>query len=115
MKTRKEIIEFCLTFPASYEDYPFDDFNWTVMRRRDTTKGFAWIFERDGRLWVNLKADPERGLFWRGAYESVLPAYHMNKEHWISVIMDGSVPVEDVETMIGDSYRLCGKKAKNKS
>ena len=109
MTTRKELIAYCLTFLTAYEDYPFDDFNWTVMRRRDTTKGFAWIFERNGQLWINLKSEPEWGRFWRGSYESVLPAYHMNKEHWISVILDGTVPEEDLKTMIGDSYRLCGK------
>ena len=112
MKTRKDVIEYCLSFLTAYEDYPFDDFSWTVMRRRDTTRGFAWIFERGGRLWVNLKAEPNRGLFWRGAYDSVQPAYHMNKEHWISVILDGTVPDEDVKTMISDSYFLCGKKGR---
>lgn len=55
MTTRQEIIDFCKTFPAAYEDYPFDDYNWTVMRRTDTKKGFAWIYERQGKIWVNLK------------------------------------------------------------
>lgn len=108
MTERREVIDFCLTFPQAYEDYPFDDFNWTVMRRRDTRRGFAWIFEKDEKLWCNVKAEPERGFFWRGLYEAVLPAYHMNKEHWISLILDGSIPVEDIRTMIADSYELCG-------
>ena len=112
MTTRKEAIEFCLTYPLSYEDYPFDDLNWTVMRRADTEKGFCWIFEKDGKIWMNLKAEPEWGRFWRESFPSVLPAYHMNKEHWISVILDDTVPPEELERFISDSYALCGKKKK---
>lgn len=112
--TRKEVIEHCLTFAGAYEDYPFDDPNWTVMRRTDTKRGFCWIFERESRIWLNLKTDPQWGEFRREIYASVLPAYHMNKKHWNSVILDGTVPDEEIWHMISDSYRLCGKKCKTK-
>ena len=112
MTERQEIIAYCMTFPLTYEDYPFDDPNWTVMRRHDTNRGFAWIFERQGHIWVNLKTEPDWGAFFRELYPSVLPAYHMNKTHWNSVILDGSVPDEELEAMIARSYRLCGKKQK---
>ena len=110
MTSREEIIKFCLTFSHAYEDYPFDDFNWTVMRRKDTHRGFAWIFEREGEMWVNIKVDPDWGEFWREVYPSVNPAYHMNKKHWNSVILDGTVPEEELCRMIASSYELCGKK-----
>lgn len=110
MLTRKEAVAFCLTFPGAYEDYPFDDPDWTVMRRKDTKRGFCWIFTREGRIWMNLKAEPETARFWRSVFPSVLPAYHMNKEHWNSVILDGSVPEETLSAMIEDSFALCGKK-----
>ena len=106
---RKEIIELCMTFPKAYEDYPFDDPNWTVMRRSDTSRGFAWIFEREGKLWVNIKLPPDWGDFWRGVYPAILPAYHMNKKHWSSVIQDGTVPKEEFEALVAKSYDLCGK------
>ena len=109
MTTRQDVIAYCLTLPLSYEDYPFDDANWTVMRRRDTKHGFAWIFERQGHIWINLKTEPERAWFLRKIYPSVLPAYHMNKEHWSSVILDGTVPEEEIRDMIGRSYALCAK------
>lgn len=109
LTSRREAIEYSLTFPGAYEDYPFDDFNWTVMRRRDTRRGFCWIFEREGHIWLNLKVDPEWGKFWREVYPSVIPAYHMNKTHWNSVILDGSVPDEEIKNMISTSYGLCGK------
>ena len=60
--TRRELIDFCLTFPAAYEDYPFDDITdagaWTVMRHRSNKKSFAFIYERYGKLRINLKCDP---------------------------------------------------------
>jgi len=80
------------------------------MRRSDTNRGFAWIFERQGQLWLNLKAEPDWASFYRSVYPSVLPAYHMNKEHWNSVILDGTVPPDELESMIVRSYGLCGKK-----
>lgn len=110
MTSRKEIIDFCLTFEGGYEDYPFDDFNWTVMRRRDTKRGFAWIFEHQGKLWLNLKCDPDWAEFFRSTYKSVIPAYHMNKKHWNSVILDGTVPDAEIRNMIKESYLLCSKK-----
>lgn len=109
LRTREEVVEASLRFPGAYEDYPFDDPNWTVMRRRDTKRGFAWIYERGGKLCVNLKAEPETALFWRSVFPSVTPAYHMNKEHWNTVILDGSVPEETLLGMLEDSYTLCGK------
>ncbi|MCQ2458632.1 MAG: MmcQ/YjbR family DNA-binding protein [Clostridia bacterium] len=108
MLTRQEAIALCMTWPGAWEDYPFHDANWTVIRRGDTKKGFAWIFEREGRIWINLKADPGWADVWKNTWSSVLPAYHMNKLHWISVILDGSVPDEMITAMIGMSFRLCG-------
>ncbi len=43
----------------AYEDYPFDDANWTIMRHRRGDKIFAMIFERAGHIWLNLKETPE--------------------------------------------------------
>lgn len=106
MKTRQEVIAFCLGFDEVYEDYPFHDGNWTVMRCRKNKKTFALIYERDGQIWINVKVDPEWGVFWRGVYSSVIPGYHMNKKHWNTIILDGSVPVEEVKRMIRESYEL---------
>lgn len=110
MKKRKEVIDYCLTYKSVYEDYPFHDPNWCVIRHKDNKKVFAWIFDKDGHVWVNVKADPEWRDFWRQAYASVLPAYHLNKEHWNSIILDGTVPEKDIKRMIGESYDLTKKR-----
>ena len=68
MKSRKEAIEFCLEFPDSYEDYPFHDNNWTVMRHKSNNKIFVCIFERNGQIWLNLKARPEWCDLWRSSF-----------------------------------------------
>ncbi len=109
MRTRQEAIQYCLSLEGCYEDYPFRDPNWTVIRHNDSRKVFAWIFEREGNIWINVKCDPEWRDFWRKAFESVIPAYHLNKKYWNSIILDGTVPDEDIRRMIQESYGLTGK------
>lgn len=104
--TRQELIAYCLTLPDTYEDYPFRDNNWTIIRCRKNNKIFAWIFEREEYIWINLKADLEWRDFWRNSFSSIQPAFHLNKEHWNSVIMDGTVPEDTVKQLIGESYDL---------
>jgi predicted DNA-binding protein (MmcQ/YjbR family) len=115
MITRQDAIDFCLTLMSTYEDYPFDDDNWTVMRHKGNKKVFAWIFEREGHIWINVKGKPEWNDFLRRSFNSVLPAYHLNKTHWNSIILDGSVPDENICDMITESYELTKPKRKRKN
>ena len=118
--TRRELIDLCLGYPGSYEDYPFDDCtnpagggtSWTVMRHRGNKKSFALIFERDG-LCVNLKCEPMRADFLRRALPGVSPGYHMNKEHWNTVRPD-LISREDLAAMIDESFALTRPKPKRK-
>lgn len=106
MKTREEILAYGLTFADTYVDTPFSDTNWQLVRVKQSKKAFLWIYEKDGFLNLNVKADPEWRDFWRSTYESVIPGYHQNKEHWNTIILDGSIPDEDVKRMIAESYDL---------
>lgn len=106
MKTREEILAYGLTFADTYVDTPFSDTNWQLVRVKQSKKAFLWIYEKDGFLNLNVKADPEWRDFWRSTYESVVPGYHQNKEHWNTIILDGSIPNEDVKRMIAESYDL---------
>ncbi|HBR34608.1 MAG TPA: hypothetical protein DD734_08235 [Firmicutes bacterium] len=116
--TRQELIDFCLTFPAVYEDYPFDDIidagAWTVMRHRTNRKGFAHIYERNGKLCVNLKCEPLEADFLRQAFADVTPAYHMNKVHWNTVTLGGDVPGDELKRMVERSYDLIKPKVRKK-
>ena len=106
MKTREEILAYGLTFEETYEDTPFSDTNWQLVRVKQSKKAFLWTYEKDGFLNLNVKADPEWRDFWRSTYESVIPGYHQNKEHWNTIILDGSIPNEDIKRMIAESYDL---------
>ena len=108
--TRQELISFCLTFPSAYEDYPFDGIAdagaWTVMRHRTNKKSFALIYERNGKLCINLKCDPFEADFLRQVFVDVTPAYHMNKVHWNTVALGGDVPEDELKQMVSWSYDL---------
>jgi len=106
------MIEYCSSLSGVYEDYPFHDDNWTVMRCKDNKKTFAMIYERNGLIWINVKADPEWIDFWRNTYASVIPGYHMNKNHWNSIILDETVPDKVIMRMVAESYDLVRPKRK---
>ena len=106
MTTREEALAFGLSYPDTCQDAPFHDPNWQLVRIKSSKKVFLWTYEKDGFLNLNVKADPEWRDFWRSTYKSVIPGYHQNKEHWNTIILDGSIPDEDVKRMIAESYDL---------
>lgn len=106
MRTREEVLAFALSFPDTYQDAPFHDDNWQLVRVKDSRKAFVWTYERNGYMNLNVKVDPEWRDYWRDAFESVLPGWHQNREHWNTIILDGSVPDDAVREMIAESYRL---------
>ncbi len=116
MKTKAEITELCLTFGGSYEDHPFrtNTLNYSTIRHLSNKKIFALIVEKDGQVLLNLKTEPMHGDFMKQVYSSIVPAYHMNKQHWITVILDGSVPLEEITNLISNSYELTKKKTNRK-
>lgn len=106
MKTREEALSYGLSFPNTYQEAPFHDPNWQLVRVKGSKKAFLWTYERDGYINLNVKVDPQWRDFWRSAYKSVIPGWHQNKEHWNTIILDGSIPKKDVERMIAESYDL---------
>ena len=106
MTTREDALEYGLSLPGTYQDAPFRDDNWQLVRVKGSKKTFLWTYEREGLLNLNVKADPEWRDFWRSAYEAVIPGWHQNKEHWNTIILDGSIPEKDIRRMIKESYDL---------
>ena len=106
MTTREEALEYGLSLPGTYQDAPFRDDNWQLVRVKGSKKAFLWTYEREGLLNLNVKADPEWRDFWRSAYEAVILGWHQNKEHWNTIILDGSIPEKDIRRMIKESYDL---------
>lgn len=106
MKTREEALEYGLSFPGAYQEAPFHDDNWQLVRYKQNKKAFLWTYEKDGYININVKVDSDKAFFWRKAYKSVIPGYHQNKENWNTIILDGSVPDKEIKMMIADSYDL---------
>ena len=106
MTTREEVLKYGLSFPSTYQDAPFHDPNWQLVRVRKNKKVFLWTYERNGNICINVKMDPEWRDFWRATYSSVQPGYHQNKVHWSTVILDGTVPADEIKRMIAESYDL---------
>lgn len=106
MQTREEALAFALSFSDTYQDAPFHDDNWQLVRVKGSRKAFVWTYERNGYMNLNVKVDPEWRDYWRDAFESVLPGWHQNREHWNTIILDGSIPDDAVREMIAESYRL---------
>lgn len=106
MKTREEALTYGLSFPDTYREAPFHNPNWQLVRVKKSKKAFLWTYEKDGYINLNLKVDPQWRDLWRKTYKSVLPAYHQNKEHWNTVVLDGSIPDDVIKRMIAESYDL---------
>ena len=106
MKTREEAIAYGLTFPDTYMDMPFKDDNWQLIRVKGSKKAFLWVYEREGCINLNVKVLPDSRDFWRSAFKSVIAGWHQNKEHWNTIILDGSIPEKDIKTMIAESYDI---------
>ena len=106
MKTREEALTYGMSFPDTYQEAPFHDPNWQLVRVKKSKKAFLWTYEKDGYININLKVDAEWRDLWRKTYKAVLPAYHQNKEHWNTVVLDGSIPDDVIKRMIAESYDL---------
>jgi predicted DNA-binding protein (MmcQ/YjbR family) len=107
------LIEHCLAFPGAYEDYPFGD-EAVVLRHAGNRRIFALFLKQGDLELLNLKAEPLKAVALRNAFQAVIPGYHMNKVHWNSVILDGSVPEEALREMIAESYDLTGPKIRKR-
>ncbi len=106
MKTREEALSYGLSFPGTYQEAPFHDPNWQLVRVKGSRKAFLWTYERKGFINLNVKAAPEWRDFWRSAYKSVIAGWHQNKNYWNTIILDGTIPDGDIRRMIAESYDL---------
>jgi predicted DNA-binding protein (MmcQ/YjbR family) len=96
----------CLAKKGATEEFPFDE-NTLVFKVMG--KMFVLTDVADFTS-INLKVEPETGVQLREQYPAVQPGYHMNKKHWITVLMDGSVPDKMVFGWIDQSYQLVASK-----
>ena len=95
--------DYCLMQLQSVEVFPFGP-DASVYTVAGTI--FAILGEEHGVARVNLKCDPAEALMLRDIFPAVTPGYHMNKQHWNTVLLDGSVPDNEIKRQIENSYQL---------
>ncbi len=94
--------DYCISKKGSTESFPFGE---DTLVFKVNGKIFALV-NLDGDLSINLKCDPAFAIELRERFSSVTPGYHMNKKHWNTVTLDGSVPDREVLLWIDHSYNL---------
>jgi predicted DNA-binding protein (MmcQ/YjbR family) len=103
--------EYCLSKTGAEETLPFgpDTLVYKVNGKIFLITGFD-----SEPLQFNVKCDPDKAIELREEYPCVMPGYHMNKKHWNTIIIDGSVSSKQLKEWIDHSYELVAGKKKNK-
>jgi predicted DNA-binding protein (MmcQ/YjbR family) len=100
------IRDYCISKKDATESFPFGE---DTLVFKAVGKIFALV-NLDGDLSINLKCDPALALELRERHASVTPGYHMNKKHWNTINLDGTVPDKEVFSWIDHSYELVAGK-----
>lgn len=104
--------KYMMSKPEASEDWPFGP-DTLVLKVKG--KIFAILFADSGSVGhpeiagMNLKCDPDQALALRDIFDAIVPGYHMNKKHWNTVVLNGSIPDGELERMIDHSYALVVK------
>jgi len=101
----EELQNYCMSKKGVTESFPFDN---VTLVFKVMNKMFA-LTNLDSDLTINLKCEPDKAIELREEFSAVLPGYHMNKNHWNTVIIDGSVSTNLIKQWIDDSYNLVVK------
>lgn len=103
MTVLDDLREYCNSMPGATEDFPFDDVTLVVKVRGKIFALMATDQDPDTPS-INLKCEPTLAEMLRETYPAVVPGYHMNKRHWNTVTVDGSIPEPEIHEMIDHSY-----------
>lgn len=98
-----KLIHYLESKPGAQRDMPFGP---DALVFKILNKMFALLAWQADPLTISLKADPIDALILRKQYSAVKPGYHMNKKHWITATLDGSIPDSELRLMIDESYDL---------
>ncbi|WP_143872582.1 MmcQ/YjbR family DNA-binding protein [Catenovulum sediminis] len=102
--------------PAAVREYPFgpDVAVYKVKNKMFATLSYGKLGALDAHYNMNLKCEPQQAIALRDIFASVIPGYHMNKKHWNTIILDGSIPEGEITRMIDHSYQLVVSKLTKK-
>ncbi|HNW56489.1 MAG TPA: MmcQ/YjbR family DNA-binding protein [Bacteroidales bacterium] len=102
----EKLREYCISKKEVTESFPFD--NDTLVFK--VAGKIFMLVNLTGDLSINLKCDPSLAIDLRERYAAVTPGYHMNKKHWNSIVIDGTLPDKELLSWIDHSYELVAKK-----
>ncbi len=97
----EHVRQYCLTLPSVTESFPFGE-DTLVFKVMDKMFALMSLEERT----MNLKCDPEKAIALREEFPDVTPGYHMNKQHWNTINLTGSISEKRIKEWIFDSYNL---------
>lgn len=95
---------YLVSKPEAEECFPFGD-DVAVFKIRGKMFATFWLSFEGGPA-MNLKCDPDQALALRDIFDAVIPGYHMNKKHWNTIKLNGTVPDFEIERMVDHSYDL---------
>ena len=105
--SHKEIESYILSLSGAWLDFPFgEETSVYKVGQGDASKMFALIANGSKPLRLSLKCDPLLAQNLREKYESVLPGYHLNKKHWITIICSGQLSDDEIKDLVRLSYQL---------
>jgi predicted DNA-binding protein (MmcQ/YjbR family) len=102
----EDLRDFALSLPGVTEGFPFGE-STLVFKIRN--KIFLLASLDANPLQFNVKCDPENAVVLRERYECILPGYHMNKKHWNTILIDGTLTNDQLKEQISNSYNLVAK------
>lgn len=103
MTTLDEVRAYCMKKPSARETFPFGE---GALVFKVMNKMFALANTEGAPTSLSLKCEPELAVLLREKYEAVTPGYHLNKRHWNTLRLDGSLPAEVIRELIDLSYSL---------
>jgi predicted DNA-binding protein (MmcQ/YjbR family) len=98
-----EVAAYCGSRPGATATRPFGP---EPLVFKVAGKMFALLGELNGQAVVSLKCDPDRASVLRASFAAITPGYHLNKEHWNTLVLDGSLPAPLIEELIDHSFDL---------
>lgn len=99
----QQLHDYLTSKPGATVDFPFDSVTLVL---KVGGKMFALIILDEQPLRMNLKCDPGRAQALRDCFPAITPGYHMNKRHWNTLLLDGSLPYDLILSLIDESYAL---------
>jgi predicted DNA-binding protein (MmcQ/YjbR family) len=103
--TPADLRDFCLSLEQATETFPFGE-ETSVFKTSGNGKIFALSALTDALLTVSLKVDPEDSIALRAEFPQITPGYHLNKRHWITILINGAVPDDLIEDLLRGSHDL---------